>query len=287
MKLKNFTLALIIILIQGCAYLLEENINETEPSVEYKQTNNTKIEKSISQLKDSVKIYVKLLSRDELQIMFSTGRTFDKKDFEKILKDEYINYAQGNNAELLSIYNEYIHRREYGYYYDMWGNNLTPKFTPSPFEDSFGKLKYLVFKVKIENLRTDKIWFKPGACVLLDDKRHQFRSLQIEDIIQYETVPYPMRYITPYTLVDPFYAMYLLVTQRRAEISKVVLRNLMLRDEKIYPGVVREGILVFNRPPSEARKLALIIPEIVIYRNGKPDGEVEFKFIFDNPVYQK
>jgi len=230
-------------------------------------------------LKDSVKIGVKILTPEEIR-KISAGKLYDKKDFEKILKDEYINYAQDDNAEILSAYNEYIHLQEYGVQYDVFGNPITPRNVPSPFEDDFGKIPYVIFDVVIENLRSDKVEIKPSMAVLLDDKRNQYRALEIEDIIQTETVPYPMRYITPYTLYDPFWAGYLLTSQRRTELNKKLLRDVLLRDEKIYPGVVRRGLIVFKKPAEKVKWLLLVIPEVSIYHENEKVKMIDFKFEF-------
>ncbi len=277
MKIKFFAVLLFIFL-SGCAYLLEENYDKTpEPPkvvLAVKETLATVV-------KDSIKISVKLLTPEEIRKL-SAGKVYDKKDFEKILKDEYINYAEEDNAEILSAYNEYIHIQEYGNYYDVFGNPISPKNVPSPFEDDFGKIPYLIFDVRIENMRNDKIEIKPSLFVLLDDRRNQFRTLEIDDIIQTETVPYPMRYITPYTIYDPFWAGYLLTNQRRTELNKKFLREILLRDEKIYPGVVRRGIVVFRKPKEKVKWLLLVIPEIAIYEENVKTKEIDFKFEFVN-----
>ncbi len=277
MKIK-FSIVALFLFLYGCAYLLDENYDKTsEPAkvvLAVKETLATVI-------KDSVKISVKLLTPAEIRKL-SAGKVYDKKDFEKILKDEYINYAEEDNAEILSAYNEYIHMREYGDYYDVFGNPISPQNVPSPFEDDFGKIPYLIFDVRIENLRNDKIEIKPSLFALLDDKRNQFRSLEIDDIIQTETMPYPMRYITPYTIYDPFWAGYLLTSQKRTELNRKFLREILLRDEKIYPGVVRRGIVVFRKPKEKVKWLLLVIPEVAIYSENVKVKEIDFKFEFVN-----
>ncbi|CUS99049.1 hypothetical protein [Candidatus Chrysopegis kryptomonas] len=277
MKIK-FSIILVLIFLSGCAYLLEENYDKmpepTKVVLAVKETLATVV-------KDSIKISVKLLTPEEIRKL-SAGKVYDKKDFEKILKDEYINYAEEDNAEILSAYNEYMHIQEYGNYYDVFGNPISPRNIPSPFEDDFGKIPYLIFDVRIENMRNDKIEIKPSLFVLLDDRRNQFRTLEIDDIIQTETVPYPMRYITPYTIYDPFWAGYLLTSQRRTELNKKFLREILLRDEKIYPGVVRRGIVVFRKPKEKVKWLLLVIPEIAIYDENVKTKEIDFKFEFVN-----
>lgn len=273
----NFKFILLAIGFFGCAYFLEENYEEQNRQL---TTNVPAVSETLATVtKDSIKISVKLLSQAEIR-KISSAKRYEKKDFEKILKDEYINYAQDDNAEILSAYNEYIHLQEYGNYYDVFGNPISPQNVPSPFEDDFGKIPYLIFEVTIENLRKDKIEVKPSASVLLDDKRNQYRSLEVEDIIQTESVPYQMRYINPYTIYDPFLAGYLLSTQRRAEINKKFLRDILLRDEKIYPGVVRKGLIVFKKPVEKVRWLLLVIPEVTIYENNEKVKSIDFRFEF-------
>lgn len=273
----NFKFILLAIGFFGCAYFLEENYEEQNRQL---TTNVPAVSETLATVtKDSIKISVKLLSQAEIR-KISSAKRYEKKDFEKILKDEYINYAQDDNAEILSAYNEYIHLQEYGNYYDVFGNPISPQNVPSPFEDDFGKIPYLIFEVAIENLRKDKIEVKPSISVLLDDKRNQYRSLEVEDIIQTESVPYQMRYINPYTIYDPFLAGYLLSTQRRAEINKKFLRDILLRDEKIYPGVVRKGLIVFKKPVEKVRWLLLVIPEVTIYENNEKVKSIDFRFEF-------
>jgi len=274
----KFFLPLIFFLLSGCAYFLSE-YHEESPAPKV-QTLTVKETLAVV-LKDSIKIGVKILTPAEIR-RISAGKSYDKKDFEKILKDEYINYAQDDNAEILSAYNEYIHLQEYGNYYDAFGNPIAPRNVPSPFEDDFGKIPYIVFDVVIENLRSDKIEIKPSSAVLLDDKRNQYRSLEIDDIIQAETVPYPMRYITPYTIYDPFWAGHLLTSQRRIELNKKLLRDILLRDEKIYPGVIRRGLIVFKKPTEKVRWLLLVIPEVSIYQENAKVKAIDFKFEFVN-----
>lgn len=278
MKIK-FLLLSFVGFLWGCAYLLNENYEEqTKPNA---PTNYTVAETLATVVKDSVKVSVKLLTPAEIRGI-TAGRRYEKKDFEKILKDEYINYAQDDNAEILSAYNEFIHAQEYGNYYDVFGNPIAPQNIPSPFEDDFGRIPYLIFSVVIENLRTDKIEIKPSASVLLDDKRNQFRALEVDDIIQTEPIPYPMRYINPYTIYDPFLAGYLLTTQRRAELNKKFLRNILLRDEKIYPGVVRKGLVVFRKPSGKVRWLLFVLPEVNIYKDNEKIKSIDFRFEFVN-----
>ncbi len=276
MRIK-FLFVLVLTLLYGCAYFLSESYEEAPkpPATGYavRETLATVI-------KDSVKISIKLLTPSEIRGI-SAGKQYDKKDFEKILKDEYINYAEDENAELLSKYNEYLNLHEY-LYYDAFGNPILPQNIPSPFEDDFGRIPYLVFAVTIENMRKDKIEIKPSASVLLDDRRNQFRALEIDDIIQTETIPYQMRYINPYTIYDPFWAGYLLSSQRRAELNKKMLREILLRDEKIYPAVVRKGFIVFRKPKEKVKWLLLVIPEVAIYRENEKIKEIDFKFEFVN-----
>jgi hypothetical protein len=277
MKFKSVFL-LVNIFLAGCAYFLSEYQEESPvPTIQAQAVKET----LAVVLKDSVKIGVKILTPAEIR-KISAGKSYDKKDFEKILKDEYINYAQDDNAEILSAYNEYIHLQEYGNYYDAFGNPIAPRNVPSPFEDDFGKIPYIVFDVVIENLRSDKIEIKPSMAVLLDDKRNQYRSLEVDDIIQSETVPYPMRYITPYTIYDPFWAGYLLTSQRRVELNRKLLRDILLRDEKIYPGVVRRGLIVFKKPTEKVKWLLLVIPEVSIYQENVKVKAIDFKFEFVN-----
>ncbi len=273
----KFLIFSILALSYGCAYFLSESYEEapkpTPSGYAVKETLATVI-------KDSVKVSVKLLTPSEIH-KISAGKPYDKKDFEKILKDEYINYAQDENAEILSKYNEYLNQQEY-VYYDAFGNPVLPQNIPSPFENDFGKIPYLAFEVAIENARKDKIEIKPSASVLLDDRKNQFRALEVDDIIQTETVPYPMRYINPYTIYDPFWAGYLLTSQRRAELNRKLLREVLLRDEKIYPGVVRRGFVVFRKPKEKVKWLLLIIPEVAIYQDNIKVKEIDFKFEFVN-----
>lgn len=274
MKFKFLFLAIVF---WGCAYFLDENYEERSKPATTSVFSSPETLATV--VKDSVKISVKLLSPAEIR-KISSGKRYEKKDFEKILKDEYINYAQEDNAEILSAYNEYIHLQEYGNYYDVFGNPISPQNVPSPFEDDFGKIPYLIFDVTVENLRKDKIEIKPSASVLLDDRRNQFRALDVEDIIQIEPLPYPMRYLNPYSIYDPFLAGYLLSTQRRAELNKKLLRDILLRDEKIYPGVVRKGLIVFRKPLEKVKWLLLVIPEVGIYENNEKIKSVDFRFEF-------
>ncbi len=276
MKVK-FLFILALSLLSGCAYFLSESYEETPKP----PTTGFAVKETLATvIKDSVKISVKLLTPSEIR-KISAGKQYDKKDFEKILKDEYINYAEEENAELLSRYNEYINLQEY-MYFDAFGNPILPRNVPSPFEDDFGRIPYLVFAVTIENIRRDKIEIKPSASVLLDDRRNQLRALEVDDIIQTETFPYQMRYINPYTIYDPFWAGYLLSSQRRAELNKKMLREILLRNEKIYPGVVRKGFIVFRKPKEKVKWLLLVIPEVAIYRENEKIKEIDFKFEFVN-----
>jgi len=269
-------LILTLIYVYGCAYFLSENYDEETPKAP--DSGYVAKETLATVIKDSIKVSVKLLTPSEIR-KISAGKRYDKKDFEKILKDEYINYARDENAEILMKYNEYLNLQEYTYY-DAFGNPILPQNVLSPFEDDFGRIPYLIFEVIVENMRTDKIEIKPSTSVLLDDRRNQFRALEVDDIIQTETIPYPMRYISPYAVYDPFWIGYLLTSQRRAELNKKLLREILLRDEKIYPGVVRHGLIVFRKPAEKVKKLLLVIPEVAIYRENVKIKEVDFRFEF-------
>ncbi len=276
MKFKFLSFAFGLFL-WGCAYFLSENYDEQVKP--YEVSNYNVAETLATVIKDSIKVSVKFLTPAEIR-KIAAGKRYDKKDFEKILKDEYINYAQEDNSEILSAYNEYIHLQEYGNYYDVFGNQIAPQNIPSPFEDDFGKIPYIVLSVTIENLRSDKVEIKPSASVLLDDKRNQFRALEVDDIIQTESIPYPMRYINPYTIYDPFLAGYLLSSQRRVELNKKFLKDILLRDEKIYPGVVRKGLVVFRKPAEKVRWLLFILPEVNIYKDNEKVKSIDFRFEF-------
>ena len=58
------------------------------------------------------------------------------------------------------------------------------------------------------------------------------------------------------------------------------MKDILLRDEKIYPGVVRKGLVVFRKPAEKVRWLLFILPEVNIYKDNEKVKSIDFRFEF-------
>ena len=50
--------------------------------------------------------------------------------------------------------------------------------------------------------------------------------------------------------------------------------------KKIYPGVVRKGLVVFRKPAEKVRWLLFILPEVNIYKDNEKVKSIDFRFEF-------
>ena len=142
------------------------------------------------------------------------------------------------------------------------------------------KYFFSVFKLSIENTRQDKIYIDTGKTVLLDGLGGQENALTLE----YFKALYPVTTMVQpknYARNDLLYDKTVIYTEDYYKYNRVE-KTLFINGE-LYPGVKREGYIVFERVKQEAGNITVNLPGITLNTNGTPEGtkldELKFKFL--------
>ncbi|MFH1074119.1 MAG: hypothetical protein V1752_03425 [Candidatus Firestonebacteria bacterium] len=139
---------------------------------------------------------------------------------------------------------------------------------------------FTVFKLTVENTRQDKIFIDTGKTVLLDGLGGQSNALTID----YFKTLYPVAaMIQPksYPRTDLIYDKTIIYTEDYYRFNRVE-KTLFVNGE-LYPGVKREGYIVFEQIKQEAGNITVILPGLTLNTNGTSEGvkldELKFKFL--------
>jgi len=191
----------------------------------------------------------------------------------------YDNYQADRPNEALTLTKNDI-KITVGYLNRNKVEGLTSNTESNPFL-SENKTFFTIFQVKIENNRTSKIFFKPEECVVLDGLGNQlnartaetFRNLYPATTRQYYTYSYVFdEYQTNTGYTDDYY-------KRR------IAEEQIIKGGMVYPNVKQEGLLVFDHLSSQASKITLIIPGVVLYDdNNEVTKKVDFSYVFIQEV---
>ncbi|OGF44475.1 MAG: hypothetical protein A2231_10625 [Candidatus Firestonebacteria bacterium RIFOXYA2_FULL_40_8] len=142
------------------------------------------------------------------------------------------------------------------------------------------KFFFTVFKFTVENTRQDKIFIDTGRTVLLDGLGGQSNALTLD----YFKTLYPVT-----TMVQPknyprnemLYDKTVIYTEDYYRYNRVE-KTLFVNGE-LYPGVKREGYIVFDQVKQEAGSITVNLPGITLNTNGSAAGEkldeLKFKFL--------
>ncbi|OGF47968.1 MAG: hypothetical protein A2452_04750 [Candidatus Firestonebacteria bacterium RIFOXYC2_FULL_39_67] len=142
------------------------------------------------------------------------------------------------------------------------------------------KYFFSVFKLTVENTRQDKIFIDTGKTVLLDSLGGQSNSLSLD----YFKSLYPVATMVQAKNTsrgDLFYDKTVIYTEDYYRYNRVE-KTLFINGE-IYPGVKREGYIVFDQVKQEAGNIIVNLPGITLNSNGSAEGlkleEIKFKFL--------
>ena len=152
---------------------------------------------------------------------------------------------------------------------------MSKSISTNPFL-SENKIFFTIFSLTIENNRKDKISFDPVKCVILDGLSGQFNGLTVETLRSL----YPSTYTQYYTYSYVFdeYSPNLAYTDDYYK--RRVAEEKMIKGGEVYPGVKRNGLLVFDRISREATNITLLIPAVTLYKGNEETAKIDFKFQF-------
>jgi len=182
--------------------------------------------------------------------------------------DEYINYAEDENLDLLILDNMYK-RYPWSVGYDLLGRSVLARgIEYSPFVDGEGNPKVTAFLVTVKNGRKDKIGLDMSDAVLVDDQGRQYRAISADDP----------------SLIPEFYPwgppIRNMIFARRAAAIRAALRSQLFPATRVFPGEKTQGILAFPKLPPDAKEAKVIIPEIKMFDNNEVIKVVDFEFTF-------
>ena len=171
-----------------------------------------------------------------------------------------------------------------------WGRlrKVTRDLSINPFIYQGGLLKReavqiaTVFHVLVENKREDKIEIHPSKAVILDGLGNQLGALTEETFRRLYPTTY--RYVYDYDPFSPYPVFGYRVTYTEDFYKRLAAARVLLKDETIFPGVRRAGLLAFEPVSREAKEITLIIPDLVLYKDNEPLKRIDFKFRFKQRI---
>jgi hypothetical protein len=141
--------------------------------------------------------------------------------------------------------------------------------------EQFGSLPYSYFKDLYENV-------EPRTVVFYDiGYRYYYpypRSFYYSPYRYYYRYPYSYRGYPPYRAYD-YYPDINAVNH-----AKMVVRETIFDDAKLFPGAKRDGLLVFERLDIGASEVRVILPDVQIFDKEKQRSKVDFEFEFRQVV---
>jgi hypothetical protein len=236
--------------------------------------------RSVSLREGGVTISVSGLDPQELAKYNVVLKPVRPEDFDTLFKAGYVNYAAGDNAELLSRYRlAQTYPRELRY--DAFGRDLgADGWVVNPYLEK--KDQILIFRISIDNKSAQKVELDPAQCVLVDDQRRQYAVLSKDEWHGFCPLIWSPNYAMvtygrSYQLVNYF-------VPREVLIKDNIVEATLLQAKKIFPGVAMEGLVVFPLMPNEVQEIKLILPEITFYNENneavkKKDFAYRFKIV--------
>lgn len=201
-------------------------------------------------------------------------RPYRRVDFAPILVDDYVNYAQEGFADLLTSYNLYQHY-PHGLETDQFGHSLWLEgWRVNPYLDDAGCSPFFLLKVTVRNGRREKIAIAPLEAVILDGQGHQHRALGAEDLLAIsETSAHPLAVGLQKGPLPSWGWV------RQLYLKGDILRRTLLLDQHVFPQVTCSGIVAFRKFDSALDGLQLVLPEVVLFRDGEPFRTLDFQFL--------
>jgi len=223
--------------------------------------------------KDSVRVTVSYIKPAGPASEQLAPRRLTKKDFEPILKDEYVNYAEGNNSDLLTLWNVY---KEYqaDQIRDYWGNRLFPDFILGPLFDDNSNLRFTVFDVQIENLRTEKIRFNPFSSALVTDAKEQISALTKDDLKAELDHSWARFSLSPFALGSTAFS------REYFDRHVQTFQRMVLASTHVFPGARVRGLVFFPSLRKEIKYFTFILPDVLVIRENVPVRPLDFEIDF-------
>lgn len=236
--------------------------------------------KSVSLSEQGLSINVSNLSPEDLNQYSVVLKPIRPEDFNVLFKNGYVNYAQGDNAELLLKYRlTQSYPRELRY--SAFGTELANDgWEINPYLEKKNAL--LIFKVIIENKTAQKIEIEPAQSVVLDDQKKQYAPYTREDWQGF----FPLVWAPQFVMITYGSALQLThyFVPREVAIKNEIIDQTLLEVKKVYPGVTMEGLVVFPMVSKDVQEFRLILPEIKFYDQNnevvkKKDFSYKFKIV--------
>jgi len=231
------------------------------------------VQQNLTVEKDSIRVTVRYIGPHNMTEQQLAPKRLSKKDFEPILKDEYVNYAEGNNSDLLTLYNVY---KEYqaDQIRDYWGNPLFPEFILSPLFDDNAEARFTIFDVQIENTRSEKIRLNPFACAIVTDAKEQVPALTKDDL-KTELDHYWARFsLTPFALNSTAFS------REYFDRHIQTFQRMVMSSTTVYPGAKVRGLVFFPRLDRGVKSFTFILPDVSMTRENVLLRSVDFEIDF-------
>jgi len=148
------------------------------------------------------------------------------------------------------------------------------------------KYFFSVFKLTVENTGQEKIFVDTQKTVLLDGLGGQLNALGLDyfkSLYPVATVVQPRNTLRG----DYFYDRTVIYTEDYYKY--LIVDKTLFKNGELYPGVKREGYIVFERIRQEAGNITVNLPGITLNTNGSAEGRKmeELKFKFSHQVSVK
>ncbi len=205
----------------------------------------------------------------EDRLFIKRGPTFMERDgIPSFYLDEYINYAEDENLNLLILDNIYKHYPWSARYDPLGESSLASGVEYSPFVDEEGAPKFTAFFVTVKNGRGDKIGLDVLDAILVDDQGEQYKAISADD---------PSILPRFYPWGPPIRSM--AFAERRAAM-RAVLRSKRFNATRLFSGGKAQGILVFPKLPPDVEEAKVIITEVKVFDKNEVVKVMDFEFPF-------
>lgn len=230
---------------------------------------------------DGVELKLNYLGPADLLKYAQNIRPLFPRDFDIILKDEYVNYAQEGYTEALILYNLF-QRAPMDFYFDDFGNPVFMGWQVNPWTDHDLQPVVTVFSIKIYNKREHKIKIDPFGSVILDNNGNQIEALKPSEILSYDYRSTGKTFISIYFpgfIAFPPPGPYPYFTfGYQYFIEKDIILKTLLKEKTIFQGVRDEGLIAFPKLPPELNQFSFIFPEVILLRDNEIEKKIDFKF---------
>ena len=165
---------------------------------------------------------------------------------------------------------------------DLFGKYAGKKKNPFYHEN-------LVFYTRITNNSQKKIRINPAEFVMVDDLGNQFGTIGVDYVTAFCEAKRPVASTTRGVLEDasPGYFGFSfpvgrMVMGKPHQGQFALLQQSLLQPGYLFPGVVYDGLIAFWNPPSDAKKMRLLITNVKtdFDADDLPAASLEFPFEF-------